>query len=81
MKTKLTTVEKLKTPEIEKFSVTVILRRRRWWFRDSKDSFKDVVRFGPIPNSDLFSITMADGETVVYPLTQNVRKYIFKKTL
>ncbi len=55
----------------ERYRVTVIL------VDGSVEEHENVVNFGPIPNRDLLGITSFDGETVVYPLTSNVRKYKF----
>lgn len=58
------------TPETFTVSVTTT---------DGKtDVHKNVTSFGPV-QSDLLSIAMLDGKSVIYPLTSNVRKYSYKK--
>lgn len=63
------------SPELpkERFCVTITLTD------GSVECHEDVTQFGPIPNRDLLGITSFSEETVVYPLTGNVKKYKFHK--
>lgn len=58
-------------PSIQTFRVTVTFADK------AEEILDDVVNFGPIPNQDLLGITRFGGQTTVYPLTGNIRKYEF----
>jgi len=60
---------------LERFDVSVEFINGR------KEEYTDVLKFGPISNTDLFFVALSTGESVVYPLSQNVRKYTFKKIM
>jgi len=55
----------------EKLQITVT------FLDGTEEIINDVRQFGPVPNQNLLVITLMSGETVVYVLNENVRKYRF----
>lgn len=39
----------------------------------------DVIQFGPVPDRDLLAVTLSNRESVIFPITQNIKKYSFHK--
>lgn len=60
-------------PIVETWIVTVFK------LNGSKEVIKDVLNFGPIPNTTLLSIVTNDGNTIIYQMI-NILKYIFRTT-
>jgi hypothetical protein len=60
------------SPQVKLFIVTLTLQDK------SLEIHEDVVQFGPVQGQDLLTITLIGGETIVYPIKGNIRKYVFR---
>ena len=60
------------TPDIKLFTVTLTLQD------GSVETYEDVVQFGPVQGQDLLTLNLMGGETIVYPITGNIKKYTFR---
>ena len=41
-------------------------------------SYDNVIHIVPVQNLNLLAITLSNGETIVYPINDNIKKYSFR---
>ena len=44
----------------------------------SVESYDNVIHIVPVQNLNLLAITLSNGETIVYPINDNIKKYSFR---